>query len=80
MTEPRAPYNATPADSSVIYDIARPYAVGRIIVYGDDAWYEFRLTDAAGNVEYDTASVGQHGMGYGNSAIALRDALIHDTD
>lgn len=83
MSEKHAPYGAAPGPGiTVIYDIARPYSGGRIVVYGDadNAHYEFRITDAAGHCEYDSAEVGKHGMGYGNSAIALRDALIHDTD
>lgn len=83
MTEPRAPYDAAPgAGISVIHDIPRPYSAGRIVVYGDadNAHYEFRLTDAAGRCEYDSAEVGEYGLCYGNSVIALRDALIHDTD
>lgn len=66
--------------SDVIHDIARPDAAGRVQVYGADAWYEFRLIDNTGHVEYDSATFGEHGMGYGSPAIALRDALIHDTD
>lgn len=83
MTEQRAPYNATPGpDITVIHDIPRPYSGGRIVVYGDadNAHFEFRLTDAAGTCVYDSAEVGEYGMAYGNPEIALRDALIHDTD
>lgn len=66
--------------TDVIHDIARPAAAGRAQVYGADAWYEFRLLDTDGHVEYDSADAGDCGMGYGDPAIALRDALIHDTD
>lgn len=83
MTEPRAPYGATPGPGiSVLFDVPRAYSSGRIAVYGDadNAHYEFRLTDPDGRCEYDSAEVGDYGLCYGNSVIALRDALIHDTD
>lgn len=62
------------------HEIERPIAPGIIQVYGVDGWYEWRLLDASGGVERDSADTGQHGMGYGNTRIALRDALIADTD
>lgn len=85
MTEKRAPYNAMPRsgdDTVIFHEIERPWAPGVVQVYGDpdNAWYEWRLLDGSGAVERDSADVGQHGMGYGNTRIALRDALIADTD
>lgn len=83
MSEERARDDAVPGPGiTIIHDVPRPYSAGRLVVYGDadNAHYEFRLTDAAGRCEYDSADAGEYGLCYGNSVIALRDALIHDTD
>lgn len=66
---------------TVVYSVAAPYSNGIIEVYGDpeNAWYEFRLIEAGGRVLYDTASESSAGRGYGNAAIALRDALMRES-
>ncbi len=67
--------------TEVVYRIDRPYGNGTIEVYGepDMGWYEWRILER-GEIIHDSGRHGQSGMQYGSAAIALRDALIHDTD
>lgn len=60
-----------------IYSVPAPYSMTSVVeVYGDpdNGWYEFRLIDS-GRVVFDTGTF--QGREYGNSEIALRDALVH---
>ncbi len=60
----------------VIYRIDRPFSDGVIEVYGhrDMGAYEYRILER-GEIIHDSRDAG-----YGSPAVALRDALIHDTD
>jgi hypothetical protein len=60
----------------IIYRVPAPYGQNIIEVYGapENARYEWRLVTPAGVVLRGTTD-----MGYGDPAIALRDALIDAT-
>lgn len=62
---------------ATLYRMEHPYNIGaRIEVYGHArmGWYEWRIIAKDGEVLKDTKN-----QGYGNPAIALRDALIYAT-
>lgn len=66
--------------TTVIYSIEHPANWHATIeVYGDPemGWYEWRITEG-GQTLKDTGK--GEGQGYGQAAIALRDALIYATD
>lgn len=65
------------AGTAISHKIPRPYGNGWIVVYGlwDGGSYEYRIIDSEGEKLYDTVDAQ-----YGASGIALRDALIYDTE
>lgn len=63
--------------TTLIHTIQHPYDWNAIIeVYGnpDMGWYEWRIINVEGTILKDTKN-----QGYGQAAIALRDALIYST-
>lgn len=69
------------SSTRVLHRIDRPWSPGVIEVYGepDMGWYEWRIVQG-GTVLHDSGRHGSYGMQYGAAGIALRDALIHDTE
>lgn len=68
-----------------LYKMSSPYSMTQYIeVYGDpeNAWYEWRIVGEDGRIIQDTGKEGSgsfRGRQYGNSGIALRDALMVET-